>query len=36
MTDIFILCVDRDGEIGRHHRLDQLNRYAVLQLNFWP
>ena len=24
MTDIFILCVDRDGEIGRRHRLDQL------------
>lgn len=24
MMDIFILCVDRDGEIGRRHRLDQL------------
>ena len=24
MTDIFILCVDRDGEVGRRHRLDQL------------
>lgn len=24
MTDIFLLCVDRDGEIGRRHRLDQI------------
>ncbi|MXZ22097.1 MAG: hypothetical protein F4Y84_16090 [Caldilineaceae bacterium SB0665_bin_25] len=24
MTDIFILCVDRDGEVGRRQRLDQL------------
>ena len=24
MTDILILCVDRDGEVGRRHRLDQL------------
>ena len=24
MTDNLILCVDRDGEVGRHHRLDQL------------
>lgn len=24
MTDVFILCVDRDGEIGRRQRLDQL------------
>lgn len=24
MADIFLLCVDRDGETGRRHRLDQL------------
>ena len=24
MMDIFVLCVDRDGETGRRHRLDQL------------
>ena len=24
MADCFILCVDRDGEIGRRHRLDQI------------
>ncbi len=24
MTDIFILCVDRDGDVGRRQRLDQL------------
>lgn len=24
MTDILILCVDRNGEVGRRHRLDQL------------
>ena len=24
MTDIFILCVDRDGEVGRRQRLNQL------------
>ena len=24
MTDIFILCVDRDGQIGRRQRLDQI------------
>ena len=24
MIDIFILCVDRDGVVGRRHRLDQL------------
>lgn len=25
-VDIFILCVDRDGEVGRRQRLDQLER----------
>ena len=24
MTDVFILCVDRDGETGRRQRLDEL------------
>lgn len=24
MTDLFVLCVDRDGETGRRERLDQL------------
>ena len=24
MTDILILCVDRDGEVGRRQRLDQI------------
>ncbi len=24
MTDLFILCVDKDGEVGRRQRLDQL------------
>ncbi len=24
MTDILIHCVDRDGEVGRRHRIDQL------------
>lgn len=24
MVDVFILCVDRDGESGRRHRLDQI------------
>jgi hypothetical protein len=40
MTDIFILCVDRDGEIGRHHRLDQLKSLCgaateFLAVNAW-
>ena len=26
MTDLFILCVDRDGQTGRRNRLDQLER----------
>ena len=26
MTDLFILCVDRDGQTGRRSRLDQLER----------
>lgn len=26
MTDLFILCVDRDGQTGRRDRLDQLER----------
>lgn len=26
MTDIFVLCVDRDGDINRRQRLDQLER----------
>ena len=24
MVDVFILCVDRDGEVGRRHRLEQI------------
>ena len=24
MVDVFVLCVDRDGEVGRRHRLDQI------------
>ena len=39
-VDIFILCVDRDGEVGRRQRLDQLEgefRYGPLFLaeNAW-
>ena len=30
MTDIFILCVDRDGVVGRRHRLD------VIETEFGP
>ena len=26
MTDLFVLCVDRDGDVGRRQRLDQLER----------
>lgn len=26
MTDVFILCVDRDGQVGRRERLDQLEQ----------
>ena len=26
MTDIFVLCVDRDGDVNRRRRLDQLER----------
>ena len=40
MTDIFILCVDRDGEAGRRQRLDQIeaemgNGRAFLAENAW-
>ena len=26
MTDIFVLCVDRDGDTGRRHRLDDIEK----------
>ena len=40
MIDIFILCVDRDGQLGRRQRLDQLemefgNREPFLAENAW-
>ena len=40
MTDIFILCIDRDGEEGRRQRLDQLeekfdNGQTFLAENAW-
>ena len=40
MTDLFILCVDRDGVQGRRARLDQIeakfgNGYAFLAENAW-
>ncbi len=40
MTDILILCVDRDGEIGRRQRLDQLELLCgaatgFLAVNAW-
>ena len=40
MTDIFILCVDRDGEVGRRHRLDDIEaelqgRCVFLAENAW-
>ena len=40
MTDLFILCVDRDGEAGRRQRLDQIeaemgNGRAFLAENAW-
>ncbi len=40
MTDIFILCIDRDGKKGRHQRLDQLqkkfdNGQTFLAENAW-
>ncbi len=40
MTDIFILCVDRDGQAGRRQRLDQIegefgNGRAFLAENAW-
>ena len=40
ITDIFILCVDRDGEEGRRRRLDQLeqefgNGHVFLAENAW-
>ena len=38
MTDIFILCVDRDGEVGRRQRLDQLEEEfgpTLLAENAW-
>lgn len=40
MTDIFILCIDRDGEEGRRQRLDQLemkfdNGRTFLAENAW-
>ena len=34
MTDIFILCVDRDGEIGRRQRLDQLESLCSTVIEF--
>ena len=34
MTDIFILCVDRDGEIGRRQRLDQLESLYSAAIDF--
>ncbi len=34
MTDIFILCVDRDGEIGRRQRLDQLESLYNAAIDF--
>ena len=24
MTDVFVLCVDRDGDVGRRRRLDDI------------
>jgi hypothetical protein len=40
MTDIYILCVDRDGATGRRHRLDQIEHEmapgrAFLAENAW-
>ena len=40
MIDIFILCVDRDGQLGRRQRLDQIemesgNRQPFLAENAW-
>ena len=30
MADCFILCVDRDGEVGRRERLDQIEAEFLL------
>ncbi len=40
MTDVFILCVDRDGEPSRQNRLSQIekefgNGYSFLAVNAW-
>lgn len=40
MTDVFILCVDRDGQVGRRQRLDQIEEEfsdgpAFLAENAW-
>lgn len=40
MIDIFVLCIDRDGQTGRRQRLDQLelelgNRQPFLSENAW-
>ena len=40
MADIFILCVDRDGAVGRRHRLDRIeaefqDRCVFLAENAW-
>ena len=38
MIDIFILCVDRDGEFGRRQRLNQLEKHfgpSLLAENAW-
>ena len=34
MIDIFILCVDRDGKVGRRQRLDQIEREFGNNRNF--
>ncbi len=34
MTDILILCVDRDGEVGRRQRLDQLESLYSAAIDF--
>ena len=35
MTDLFILCVDRDGQTGRRGRLDQLERRFAKECMFF-
>lgn len=35
MTDIFILCVDRDGQIGRRQRLNQIEKEFGAQQTFY-